>query len=190
VVAANQTSPLLNIQSIDQLYVDFTVAETDLPQVRSYLAKGPLSILAVLPDDSKSERVGTLSFLDNTVQSSAGTVQLRAVMSNQDRVFWPGQFVKVRLILETIRGALMVPSQAVQISQQGYYVYVVKDDQTVDMRLIQPGQRQGDMTVITQGLKPGEKVVVTGQITLAPGSKVATSEYKAPDLLSPPVNGS
>jgi len=179
VVSANSTSPLVVIEQIDPLYVDFTVAEPDFPEVRRFFAAGPLKVVVSLPDHPEVTREGSLSFVDNTVTPSAGTVQLRATLPNTDRVFWPGQFVNVRLVLQTLKGALLVPTQAIQLSQQGPFVFVVKDDSTAALRPIKPGQRQGDRTVITDGLAPGEKVVVTGQLFLAPGGKVAVVDPAA-----------
>jgi multidrug efflux system membrane fusion protein len=115
--------------------------------------------------------VGAVTFLDNAVQSGTGTVNLRATIRNADRHFWPGQFVNVQLTLTTAN-AVLVPSQATQISQKGPFVYVVKPDQTVELRPVTLGQRHGDDVVVTTGVASGEEVVVTGQLTVAPGAKV------------------
>ena len=106
------------------------------------------------------------------MQNGSGTVGLRATIPNADRHFWPGQFVNVRLILSTARGAVLIPNQAAQISQQGPFVYVVKQDNTADLRQITLGQRQGDQVVVTKGLSDGELVVVTGQLSVHPGAQV------------------
>jgi len=179
VVAANSTASMVVIEQVDPLYVDFTVAEPDLPEVRQHFAAGPLKVGVSLPDQPEVTREGTLSLIDNTVASATGTVQLRATLPNADRTFWPGQFVNVRLVLQTLKGALLVPTQALQLSQQGPFVFVVKDNSTADLRPIKPGQRQGDLTVVTEGLAAGEKVVVTGQLFLAPGGKVAVVDPAA-----------
>ncbi len=172
---------LLTIQQIDPIYTDFTVAETDLPQVRRYLNGPALKVLTATPDDASDDpKMGDLYFIDNAVQPGAGTVKARAVTPNPDRKFWPEEFVRVRLILDTIKDAKLVPSQAVQISQNGPYVFVVKPDNTVDKRAVKPGQPQdGDMVVIEQGVQANEIVVVTGQIALAPGVKVAPQTSKS-----------
>ncbi len=163
------------------IYTDFTVAETDLPQVRRYLNGPALKVLTATPDDASDDpKMGDLYFIDNAVQPGAGTVKARAVTPNPDRKFWPEEFVRVRLILDTIKDAKLVPSQAVQISQNGPYVFVVKPDNTVDKRAVKPGQPQdGDMVVIEQGVQANEIVVVTGQIALAPGVKVAPQTSKS-----------
>jgi multidrug efflux system membrane fusion protein len=171
VVQANTTALLL-IQRIDPIYADFTVTERDLPQVQPKMANGTLQARVRLPSDSDSgARVGAVTFLDNTVQPGTGTVNLRATIRNADRHFWPGQFVNVQLIVTTAT-AVLVPSQATQISQKGPFVYVVKSDQTVELRPITLGQRHGDDVVVTTGVASGEEVVVTGQLTVAPGAKV------------------
>ena len=124
-------------------------------------------------------------FIDNAVQPGSGTVKARAVTPNPDRALWPSQFVRVRFILDLIKDARLVPSQAVQISQSGPFVFVMKPDNTVELRPVKPGQHQdGDLTVIESGVEPDETVVVTGQLALAPGNKVDPKPYNpatAPD---------
>lgn len=174
--------PLVMIQGMDPIYTDFTVAESDLPQVRRYLGGPNVKVQTELPDGSIAPRLGDLYFIDNSVQPGAGTVKARAVTPNPDRALWPSQFVRVRFILDILRGAELVPSQAVQISQNGPFVFVVKADNTVDMRPVKPGQHQdGDLVVVEEGLKAGETVVVTGQLALAPGAKVDPKPYNVPD---------
>ena len=187
VTGGNNAPVLLTIQRLDPIYTDFTVAETDLPLVRPYLNGPTLKVLTDTPDDSGDPKTGDLYFIDNAVQPGAGTVKARAVTPNPDRKFWPEEFVRVRLILDTIKDAKLVPSQAVQISQNGPYVFVVKADNTVDKRTVKAGQLQdGDMVVIEEGVQANETVVVTGQIALAPGVKVAPQPYK-PNVV--PVKG-
>jgi len=107
-------------------------------------------------------------------------VKARGVTPNPDRALWPSEFVRVRFILDTLKNATLVPAQAVQVSQSGPFVFVVKPDNTVDLRPVKPGQRQeGDLTVVESGVKPDETVVVTGQLALAPGAKVAPQPYVA-----------
>ncbi len=169
---------LLTIQGLDPIYTDFTVAETDLPLVRRYLGGPNVKVQTDLSDGSIPPRLGDLYFIDNAVQPGAGTVKARAITPNPDRALWPSEFVRVRFILDVLKDAQLVPSQAVQISQGGPFVFVVKADNTVDLRPVKPGQRQeGDMTVIENGLKPGETIVITGQLALAPGAKVDPKPY-------------
>jgi membrane fusion protein, multidrug efflux system len=176
------SSSLVIIQGLDPIYTDFTVAETDLPLVRRYLGGPNVKVQTIAPEGDQPPRTGDLYFIDNAVQPGSGTVKARAVTPNADRAFWPSEFVRVRFILDTLKDAQLVPSQAVQISQNGPFVFVVKSDNTVDIRPVKPGQRQdGDLTVIESGVKAGETVVVTGQLALGPGTKVEPKPYNVPN---------
>jgi multidrug efflux system membrane fusion protein len=137
------------------------------------MARGNLQAQVRLPSDGEDHaRSGKVTFLDNAVQNGTGTVNLRATIPNSDRHFWPGQFVNVRLVLSTEKGAVLIPNEGTQISQKGPFVYVVKPDQTTELRLVTLGQRQGGNVVVTSGLAAGENVVLTGQLTIVPGLKV------------------
>jgi len=172
--------PLVTVQRLDPIYTDFTIAEPDIPRVRQHLNGPSLQVLTEAENDYLPPRRGELTFIDNAVQPGMGTVRARATTDNHDRGLWPSQFVRVRLILETLKNAMLVPSGAVQIGQNGPYVFVVKSESTLDLRQVKPGQRQdGDTTVIIDGVKPGETVVTRGQLQLAPGMKVAAQEDKA-----------
>ncbi len=176
-VVQTNTTGLLLIQRLDPIYADFTITEADLPEVQRQLARGTLQALVRIPADPPNRaREGKLTFVDNTVQNATGTVNLRATTANADHHFWPGQFVNVTLVLATAKGAVLIPNQASQISQQGSYVFVVKPDSTAELRMITLGQRQGDDVVVTKGVAAGEQVVVTGQLTVAPGAKVRVQE--------------
>jgi multidrug efflux system membrane fusion protein len=172
VVQAN-TSSLLSIQRLDPIYANFTITERDLPEVQKQMARGGLKALVRLPSDQESAaRIGRVEFLDNTVQNGSGTVNLRATISNPDHHFWPGQFVDVKLVLTTEKAAVLVPNQATQISQQGPFVYVVKPDNSAELRPVKLGQRQGNDVVVTEGLAANERVVLAGQLLVRPGGKV------------------
>jgi multidrug efflux system membrane fusion protein len=172
------TASLVTIQGLDPIYTDFTVAENDLPLVRKYLGGPNVKVQTYLADGSIAPRTGDLYFIDNAVQPGSGTVKVRGVTANPDRALWPSQFVRVRFILDTLKNATLVPAEAVQVSQSGPFVFVVKPDNTVDLRPVKPGQLQeGDLTVVESGVKPNETVVVTGQLALAPGAKVAPQPY-------------
>jgi len=169
---------LLTIQGLDPIYTDFTVAETDLALVRKYLGGPNVKVQTYSPDDKIPPRLGDLYFIDTAVQPGSGTVKARGVTPNPDHAFWPSEFVRVRFILDTVKDARLVPSQAVQISQSGPFIFVLKPDNTVDLRSVKPGQRQdGDLIVVERGIQPEETVVVTGQLALAPGSKVDPKPY-------------
>jgi multidrug efflux system membrane fusion protein len=167
--SSNSSTALVSLNVIAPLFVDFTVAEDDLGRIRAQAKKGPLKIEVIGHD---GQRDGELIFYDNTVKTGSGTVKLRGQQPNTDRFFWPGQFVNVRLILDTIRNAKLVPTQAIQTGDDSSYVFVVKDNATVESRDILKGERCGSNTVVTKGLEAGETVVVTGQLNLATGAKV------------------
>jgi len=180
IVQAN-TSSLLSIQRMDPIYALFTITESDLPQAQKQLTRGTLKALVRLPGEPENNaRPGKVEFLDNSVQNATGTVNLRATLPNSDRHFWPGQFVNVKLVLETKNGAVLIPSQAAQISQQGPYVFVIKSDNTAELRQITLGQRQGSDVVIDKGLAPGERVVLAGHLLVRPGGKVQIQGASAP----------
>lgn len=185
VAVGSGSATLLTIQSLDPIYTDFTVAENDLAQLRKYLPNGKLKVETDLPDDSAPSRLGDLYFVDAAVQSSTGTVKLRGLTPNADHALWPGAFARVRVILETIKDARLVPAPAVQISQRGPFVFVVKPDKTLEQRPVTPGQRQGEWVVIEKGLAPDETVVTSGQLALAPGVKVNPLPESSPAPVRP-----
>jgi membrane fusion protein, multidrug efflux system len=187
VVEANKT-PLLTIQKIDPIYADFTVNQNELTAVQDNMRRGSLKVEVRLQDQDDKPLPGQLTFLDNAVADATGTVQLRATVDNHDRRLWPGGLVKVRLVLSTIRSAVLVPSVAPQMSAKGQFVYVVKDDSTAELRLVKTGQSQGDLVVIEEGVKPGEKVVVNGQLGVTPGGKVRDASA-APAAPAAPAAG-
>ncbi len=175
VVAANGP-PLLVVERVDPIYADFTVSENDLSAVQQAMAVGALHADVSLPDLASQPVTGELTFLDNAVQDGSGTVKLRATVRNPERRFWPGRFVKVRLVLRTQPNAVLVPAEAPQLSAKGPFVCVVKADSTAELRPVKLGQRQGDSIVIEEGLAANEQVVVTGQLAVTPGGKVRIEE--------------
>lgn len=180
VVQPNATS-LLSIQRLDPIYANFTVTESDLPEVQQQISRGALKAAVRLPSDAESAaKSGRVEFLDNSVQNGSGTVNLRATLSNADHHFWPGQFVDVKLVLTTEKAAVLIPNQAAQISQQGSFVYVVKSDDTAELRPVKLGQRQGDDVVVTEGVAPNERVVLAGQMLVRPGGKVRVDSSVPP----------
>ena len=187
VVSANSGS-LLVIQRLDPIYADFTVTESELSGVQRNMAKQALKVEVRLPDDGTEPREGKLTFLDNSVQEGSGTVKLRATLNNNDQSFWPGRFVKVRLILQTQRDAVLVPADAPQLSAKGPFVYVVKPDLSAELRPVKVGQRQEDLIVIKDGLKADERVVVSGQLGVTPGGKVRVLQPTDPAKATPSAN--
>jgi multidrug efflux system membrane fusion protein len=165
------SNALLVIERLDPIYADFTISQSDLTRVQEQMHAGTLKTEVRLPD-ATDPIAGQLTFLDNSVQNQTGQVNLRATIPNSDRRFWPGRFVNIRLVLNTIHGAVLVPATAPQMSAKGSYVFVVKQDLTVDQRQVTLGQRQGDQVVVEQGVQPGERVVTNGQAGVTPGGKV------------------
>ncbi|MFZ0292510.1 MAG: efflux RND transporter periplasmic adaptor subunit [Candidatus Sulfotelmatobacter sp.] len=179
VVQANASS-LLSIQRLDPIYANFTVTESDLPEVQRQMSRGLLRAAVRLPADPEAAaKAGRVEFLDNSVQNGSGTVNLRATLSNPDHHFWPGQFVDVKLVLNTEKAAVLIPNQAAQISQKGPFVYVLKSDDTAELRPVKLGQRQGDDVVVTEGVVANERVVLAGQMLVRPGGKVRVDSNTA-----------
>lgn len=181
VVTANSGSPLVNIKSVDPLYVDFTIPERKLPWVREQMATSTLKVQISPAGDTGGPYDGTLELIDNTVDSTTGTVSLRATVPNPARTLWPGQYVSVKLIVATAKNAILVPGTSVQLGQKGSYIYVVTGDNKADLRdSIEVGSDDGDDVIIKKGVKAGETVVVSGQLGLSPGAAVTiqTDEEK------------
>jgi multidrug efflux system membrane fusion protein len=177
VVKANDDNPMVVIAQIHPIYVSFTVPQQHLSAIKQYMAAGPLSVRATPPGAAKPT-VGRLTFVNNTVDPTTGTIQLKGTFDNAENVLWPGQYVEVVLTLTT-ESAIVVPSQAVQPGQQGPYVFVVKPDSTVQPRPVELGRRLAADTIITKGVAAGERVVTDGQLRLVPGSRVEIKTQKA-----------
>ena len=176
-VKANDTPSLVIINQLAPIYVSFAVPEQYLGLIRKYMAGGKLVVEALPPNPgegvagSTTGARGTLAFVDNTVDTTTGTVRLRAVFDNKDKSLWPGQFVTASVTLNETQSAIVVPSQAVQTGPKGQYVYVVKDGVAL-MREITVERAEGPHTVVSRGLVGGEQVVASGQSRLVPGMKV------------------
>jgi multidrug efflux system membrane fusion protein len=171
-VRANDTTAMVTITQSAPIYVTFSVPEKDLIRIRQYSGANGFAVQVVIPGDESNPGMGRLSLVDNTVDVSTGMVRLKATYQNDDRRLYPGQFVNVVLTLGTENQAIVVPSQAVQAGQDKSFVYVVKADSTVEVRTVKTGATIDNMTVIQEGLKPGEQVVTDGQLRLVPGAKV------------------
>jgi multidrug efflux system membrane fusion protein len=170
VVKANEDNPMVVIAQVHPIYVSFAVPQQHLAAIKQYQAAGPLAVRAT-PTGVPKAAVGRLTFINNTVDPTTATIQLKGTFDNADNVLWPGQYVEVALTL-TQESAVVVPSQAVQPGQQGPYVFVVKPDLTVQPRPVELGRRLAAETIVTKGLAPGERVVTDGQLRLMPGSRV------------------
>ena len=176
VLKANEDNPLVVIAQIRPIYVSFSVPEPNLTAIKKYRDAGALKVEAVL-DGGKRTIVGAVTFMNNTVDPTTGTIQLKATFPNADSALWPGQFVDVALTL-TSEQAVLVPTQAVQAGQQGSFVYVVKPDSTVESRPVKVGRRLPRELVIEQGITAGERVVTDGQLRLVPGARVDIKPQK------------
>jgi membrane fusion protein, multidrug efflux system len=171
IVPANTGPTLVNIKTVSEFYVDFTLPERDLASVRGAMEKQALEIHIIVPGDEQRTFLGKLDFIDNAVDDRTGTFALRATVKNDERALWSGQFVTVRLILGMARDAVLVPYAAPQIGKNGYYVFVVTRGKA-DLRQVVLGTRDGDDVVIEKGVNALETVVTVGQMGLAPGMPV------------------
>ena len=170
---------LINIQRQDPVYADFNISENDLARLRENMPGNQLNVDVVAPTQPDVTKSGVLTFLDNAVSTQAGTVLLRATIPNSDHYLWPGQYVKVALTLQILKGAVVVPGQTIQLGGKGPYLFVVTPDDTVEQRLVTQGVRYRDLVVVADGLKADETVVVEGQLTIGTGAKVNPSPYRA-----------
>jgi multidrug efflux system membrane fusion protein len=171
-VRANDANPLVVINQVKPIYVNFAVPEQNLTEVRQYMAKGTLPVEALPPDPKAAPATGKLIFVDNAVDPSTGTIRLRAQFDNTDALLWPGQFVNVRVQLYEQPDALIVPSQAVQSGPEGQYVYVVGAEQVAEIRKVTVQRADGERAIIAAGLSKGERVVTQGQLRLGPKTRV------------------
>jgi multidrug efflux system membrane fusion protein len=185
VVTAN-TSDLMTITEVQPIYVTFSVPEAQLSDIKRYMAQGQLKVQAAPQADTTSQESGVLTFIDNSVDSTTGTIKLKGTFQNAVNRLWPGEFVRVSLGLTTRPHAIVVPNQAVQTGQDGQFVYVVKSDRTVEMRPVVTGTRVDQELVIDRGLEPGETVVTEGQLRLTPGSHVQVQDSRESPAISVP----
>lgn len=172
--ATLSSSVLVNIQDVDRLYIDFSISENLFPKLYKYFtnAEDGLGVdVSLIADDSVTARA-RLHFLENTINKHTGSIELRAVLDNSAHKFWPGASVNTKLLFSIQKDAVLVPAECVRLGQAGYYLFVIKDDKTVDLRVVKTGQQYGEFILIKDGVQAGETVVCTGQLMLAPGMKV------------------
>jgi len=170
-VKANDTPFLVQLNQVTPIYATFSIPENQLDAVRKFAA-GNLKVLAFPKDQNTNPAEGKLTFIDNGVDMQTGTVKLKATFANKDRRLWPGQYVDVVLNLSTRKQAVLVPTKAIQTGQQGQYVYVVTPQSTAESRNVETSGTYQNSTVIAGGVSAGEKVVVDGQLRVAPNAKV------------------
>ena len=171
-VKANDTTPLVTITETSPIFVTFSVPEGELGKINAARSAGTVQVAAALPNDETHPATGELTFVDNTVDMTTGTIKLKATFANRDRKLWPGQFVKVTVTTGVLPDAVVVPAQAVQTGQDGPYLYVVKEDQTAEVRKVQVGPADEAIAVVLRGVSAGEPVVTEGQLRLSPGAHV------------------
>ncbi|MEM1058784.1 MAG: efflux RND transporter periplasmic adaptor subunit [Verrucomicrobiota bacterium] len=185
VVEPSNQDVLLTIQRLDPVYVDFTVTESKLNLVRKYEDINDLDVEVTVPDNADLTGTAKLYFVDNAIDPQTGTVLMRGIMQNQARRFWPGQFVRVKVLLRRLPNSVLIPQGAVQISQDGTFVYTVNSSQQAEKRMVRLGQRQGKNVVVEDGVTAGEAVITTGQIMLAPGMQVQVIPTKPTEPKTP-----
>ncbi len=168
----------MTINQVQPIYVTFAIPESQLRDVKKYMAVGKLPVFVSPQDDESEKQTGYLTFIDNSVDPTTGTIKLKGTFPNQDRKLWPGEFVRVSLQLTTHTNALVVPNQAVQTGQDGEFVFVVKEDRTVESRPVTTSVRVDQEMVVEKGLEFGETVVTEGQLRLSPGARVTTGDRK------------
>jgi membrane fusion protein, multidrug efflux system len=178
-VRGNDSAPLVVINQIMPMQVAFSIPEARLPDLKRFMARGALRVLASLPNDDAPPAVGRISFVDNSVDTTTGTIKVKGTFPNADRRLWPGQYVNVTVELTTEKDATVVSTAAVQAGQQGPYVFVVKPDQTVEMRNVVVQRTAAAETVIANGITPGETVVTDGHLRLVPGSRISVKGQNA-----------
>ncbi len=171
-VVKDADTVLAVINQLKPIYVDFSLPEHHLPAVREYMAEAPLKVAATIPSNPGRRAEGQLLLVNNQVDTNTGTILLRAQFPNEDEWLWPGQFVDAAVTLTVEQGVVVVPSAAVQLSQDGKYICVVKPDDTADIRKVELGGTFGSVSVVKQGVQAGERVVTSGQLRIIQGSKV------------------
>ena len=171
-IKENADTAMVVINQIQPIYASFAIPEQNLAAVRKFMAAEKIPVEAIIAGQEDKCEVGVLSFIDNTVDKSTGTIWCKATFTNESKRLWPGLFVNVVVQLSSQPNAILVPSQAIQTSQEGQIVFVVKPDLTVEIRPVEVGRPIDGDVIITKGLTPGERVVTEGQLRLAPGAKV------------------
>lgn len=171
-ITANGSQPLVVIHQMEPIDLSFTIPEKELARVRAVMQSGTLPVSALLPGEELNPESGELSFIDNAVDTRTGTLRLKASFKNASRRLWPGQFITAVITLASFENATVVPSAAIQTGQKGTYVYIARSDGTAELRPVKTGIAFEDVTIVTEGVKPGETVVTDGQLRLYPDAKL------------------
>ena len=179
VIKANDV-PMVTINQVTPIYVTFAVPEQNLANIKKFMAMGSLKVDAIIPGDEKRPARGRVTFIDNAVDTTTGTIKVKGTFENSDRRLWPGQFINVVLTLTTQPNAVVIPVSALQAGQSGQYVFVIKSDSTVEARPVSIASLYGDLAVVAQGVQPGEQVVTDGQMQLISGTRVEVKGGEVP----------
>jgi multidrug efflux system membrane fusion protein len=171
-VKANADNAMVTINQLKPVYVDFSIPEQRLSEVRRYMADRKLPVDTAIPGPQSIVESGVLSFVDNAVDAKTGTIELKGIFSNEDGKLWPGQFVETTLVLDERPNTVLVPSQAIQTGPDGSYVFVIDKQMKAQARPVVIGENYDAETIVERGITPGETVVTDGQLRLVPGSTV------------------
>lgn len=189
-VSANASgTALVTLTQMKPLRVTFALPERDLPVLQAALARGtPVPVMARIPDSGRKPAEGVLNFVDSSVDTSSGTITAKAAFANEDLSLWPGQYVDVEVDVDLLRDVAVVPTVAVQLGQKGPYVYVVAaDGATVRLQPVKVALADGGRTALSEGVKPGERVVTDGQLRLKDGARIREREQKSAPAPDTPV---
>jgi multidrug efflux system membrane fusion protein len=175
IVNAATLSGIVTIAQIEPIAVIFTAPEEQLPYINEAQRTAPLKTIAITTDGKKPLAEGTLAVVNNQVDSTSGTIRLKAVFDNKDHALWPGQSVSTRLLVTTIKGATVVPDEAIQHGTEGLYAFIVNQDNKAELRKVKVSQSIDGRSVVEQGLSPGQQVITAGQYKVQPGTLVSTA---------------
>lgn len=182
-VKAGEETPLIVLNQINPVYAAFYVPDVDLPTIQRQQNKtGPLQVQVLLNGDKTECFEGKLTLINNQVDQATGSIFMKATLTNEDKLLWPGEFADIRIILSTLKNAVILPAEALQLGQNGYFAFVVGPNMTAELRLVELGQRYGEDVAVLKGINPGDTVVLQGQINLSSGVPVSIT---TPDSSKP-----
>jgi multidrug efflux system membrane fusion protein len=175
IVNASTQTGIVTIAQIEPIAVIFTAPEDRLSYINEAQSREPLKVMALTTDGKKTLSEGSLAVVNNQVDTTSGTIRLKAVFDNKDHALWPGQSVSTRLLVNTMKDATVVPDDAIQHSSDGLYAYVVNQDNKAELRKVRVSQSIDGRSVVDDGLSPGQQVITSGQFKVQPGTLVSTA---------------